>query len=88
MTQYPEVALARELEMCFCGIALITDYDSGIEDVAEPVSAAEVVRVFGESNDKLRRLLVSLVAKIPAQRSCSCGSALRGATLSGESSGE
>jgi 5'-methylthioadenosine phosphorylase len=88
MTQYPEVALARELEMCFCGIALITDYDSGIEDVAEPVSAAEVVRVFGESNDKLRRLLVSLVARIPAERGCSCGSALTGASLSGESSEE
>lgn len=81
MTQYPEVVLARELEMCFAGIALITDYDSGIEAVA-PVSAAEVIRVFGESNEKLRKLLVSLVAQIPAERSCSCGSALEGATLS------
>ena len=82
MTQYPEVVLARELEMCFCGIALITDYDSGIEGVAEPVSAAEVVRVFGESNEKLRTLLVSVVARIPADRGCSCGNALAGATLS------
>lgn len=83
MTQYPEVALARELQMCFCGIALITDYDSGIEGVAAPASAAEVVRVFGESNDKLRQLLVSLVGRIPAERDCGCGSALTGATLSG-----
>ena len=82
MTQYPEVALARELEMCFCGIALITDYDSGIEGMAEPVSAAQVVRVFGESNEKLRNLLVSLVARMPANRGCSCGNALTGATLS------
>ncbi len=81
MTQYPEVVLARELEMCFAGIALITDYDSGIEEAA-PVSAAEVIRVFGESNDKLRRLLISLVAEIPAERSCSCGTALTGARLS------
>lgn len=87
MTQYPEVALARELEMCFCGIALITDYDSGIEEVA-PVSAAEVVRVFGESNEKLRRLLVSLVEKIPAGRECACGSALTGARLSNEAETE
>ena len=42
MTQYPEVALASELEMRFAGIALITDYDSGIVE-AEPLSAAEVV---------------------------------------------
>ncbi len=58
MTQYPEVVLARELEMCFAGIALITDYDAGIEE-AVPVSAAEVIRVFGESNEKLRQFLVS-----------------------------
>lgn len=82
MTQYPEVALARELEMCFSGIALITDYDSGIEDVA-PVSAAEVVRVFGQSNDRLRRLLVDVVSRIPTERRCSCGSALEGARLPG-----
>lgn len=87
MTQYPEVALARELEMCFCGIALITDYDSGIEEVA-PVSAAEVVRVFGESNEKLRRLLVSLVEKIPVERECACGSVLTGARLSNEAEPE
>ena len=31
MTQYPEVALARELEMCYVNIALITDYDVGLE---------------------------------------------------------
>jgi 5'-methylthioadenosine phosphorylase len=81
MTQYPEVALARELEMCFAGIALITDYDSGIEEVA-PVSAAEVVRVFGESNDKLRELLLRVVAQVPAERTCACGTALTGARLS------
>lgn len=81
MTQYPEVCLARELEMCFCGIALITDYDSGIEGAA-PVSAAEVVRVFGESNHKLRELLVSMISAIPADRGCGCGTALRGARLS------
>ena len=80
MTQYPEVTLARELEMCFAGIALITDYDSGIENV-EPVSAAEVIRVFGQSNEKLRQLLVNLISRIPAERSCRCGTALDGARL-------
>ena len=87
MTQYPEVVLARELQMCFAGIALITDYDSGIEEAA-PVSAAEVIRVFGESNDKLRQLLVTLVSKIPTERGCDCGSALTGARLTNESEPE
>lgn len=80
MTQYPEVVLARELELCYTGIALITDYDAGIQGTA-PVSAAEVVRVFGESNHKLRNLLVGLIARMPADRSCTCGSALTGARL-------
>lgn len=87
MTQYPEVALARELEMCFAGIALITDYDSGLEDIAPPVSAAEVVKVFGQSNEKLRRLLVEVVSRIPRERRCRCGSALDGARLSGATGG-
>ena len=35
MTQYPEVVLARELEMCYVNIALITDYDVGLEGESE-----------------------------------------------------
>ena len=56
MTQYPEVILARELEMCYVNISLITDYDVGVEgdpDV-EPVSNDEVMRVFNANLEKLR----------------------------------
>lgn len=80
MTQYPEVALARELELCYTGIALITDYDAGIEGV-DPVKASEVIRVFKQSNERLRELLVAMVKLIPTARDCPCGSALEGAVL-------
>jgi 5'-methylthioadenosine phosphorylase len=80
MTQYPEVALARELEMCFAGIALITDYDAGVTG-AEAVSVALVLKVFKESNAKLKELLIGLVGAIPFDRSCSCGNALAHATI-------
>jgi len=80
MTQYPEVALARELEMCFTGIALITDYDAGVSD-AEAVSVALVLKVFKQSNAKLKELLIRLVGGIPYERSCSCGSALEHAVI-------
>lgn len=80
MTQYPEVVLARELELCYTGIALITDYDAGIEGV-EPVQASEVIRVFKQSNEKLRELLLAMVQSMPAERTCSCGNALEGAVL-------
>lgn len=80
MTQYPEVTLARELEMCFVGIALITDYDAGVAG-APAVSAAMVIKFFKQSNEKLKELLRRLVDNIPDQRTCSCGSALEHARL-------
>jgi len=78
MTQYPEAYLCRELEMCYVNISLITDYDVGIEGIAE-VTHEEVIRVFNENNDRLRQLLFSLVPKIPEGRSCPCSTALEGA---------
>ena len=51
MTQYPECYLARELEICYCNISLITDHDVGTEGV-EPVTNEEVIRVFNENNQQ------------------------------------
>ena len=80
MSQYPEVALARELEMCFSGIALITDYDAGVTG-AETVSASLVLRVFKQSNERLKDLLTLLISQIPKERSCPCGTSLEGAAI-------
>lgn len=80
MTQYPEVHLARELEMCVVNISLITDYDSGLIGDVEPVSHAEVVKVFTENNKKLVSLLNKLVEIIPGKiDQCTCQKALAGA---------
>jgi 5'-methylthioadenosine phosphorylase len=81
MTQYPESYLARELEICYVNVSLITDYDVGVEGETEAVSHEQVLKVFAENNDKLRKLLFALVPKIPRDRSCPCGSALHGARL-------
>jgi len=85
MTQYPEVALARELEMCYVSISLITDYDSGLEGHPDikPVSADEVVKVFAANNSKLRDLIARMIENIPVERDCSCATALKGAVLDG-----
>jgi 5'-methylthioadenosine phosphorylase len=80
MTQYPESYLARELEICYCNISLITDHDAGAEG-AEPVSNEEVVRVFGENNDKVRSLLYAMIPAMPAERDCVCSHALDGAAF-------
>ncbi len=79
MTGYPEAALARELEMCFVNISLITDYDAGLEGVEgiEPVSSSEVVEVFNRNNERVRELIREIIASMPAGRDCACGESLK-----------
>jgi 5'-methylthioadenosine phosphorylase len=81
MTAYPEGWLARELELCYANISLITDYDVGLEDDpdVEPVSHENVVKVFTENNEKLRRLLFEVIPKIGPQPDDICATALQGA---------
>ncbi|MGH9278577.1 MAG: S-methyl-5'-thioadenosine phosphorylase [Acidimicrobiales bacterium] len=77
MTQYPEAVLARELGMCYSGVALITDYDVGLSGLAgiEPVTIDEVLRVLGENIDKVQGLLHRAIPAITEDRKCSCGAA-------------
>ncbi len=83
MTQYPEVALARELEICYVNISLVTDYDAGLEGTGiAPVTADEVMRVFADNNRRVRDLIFRLIPEIPQERHCGCGSALQGAVIS------
>ncbi len=78
MTQYPEAYLARELEICFVNISLITDYDVGIEGIA-PVSHHEVMEVFAKNNERVKTAIGKIVEKIDVTNVCSCHSALQGA---------
>ncbi|WP_216894456.1 S-methyl-5'-thioadenosine phosphorylase [Nocardia alni] len=72
MTGFPEAVLARELEMCYAAIALVTDLDAGLE-AGEGVSAAAVFAAF-EKNlvpfKKLVRQAVSLVEGTGACEAC------------------
>ena len=79
MTQFPEALLARELEMCYANISLVTDYDVGVEGEIEAVSNDEVMRVFQENLGRLRDLLFSAVERLPEGRECPCGTALANA---------
>jgi 5'-methylthioadenosine phosphorylase len=82
MTQYPEAYLARELEICYANISLITDYDAGVKDgEVAPVTAREVMSRFREGNAELRQILIDAVDATPAERHCSCGMALQDARL-------
>lgn len=63
MTQYPEAALARELDLQYAGIALITDHDTGIEDDPSvgPVTQEEVFAEFDRYVGRLRDVLVAVI---------------------------
>ena len=80
MTQYPESVLARELEICYLNVSLITDYDVGVEgEDVEPVSHERVIQVFNENISKLRDLLFNVIPSLPEERTCPCATALEGA---------
>lgn len=83
MTQYPEVVLARELEMCYVNIALVTDWDAGCVGLAgvEPVNAEEIVHVLSANNDRVREVIVEMIERMPVGACDECGRALENAKL-------
>jgi 5'-methylthioadenosine phosphorylase len=83
MTQYPEAWLARELELCYATVALVTDYDVGLEGMPHiaPVSAEEAFRVFAENLSRLRDLLFRAIPLIGPQPEDVCATALTSAIV-------
>ena len=83
MTQYPEVILARELEICYLSLSLVTDYDAGVEGAPEvaAVQAEDVVRVLAANIARVRDLLATLIPIIPSTPSCNCQRSLEGARM-------
>jgi 5'-methylthioadenosine phosphorylase len=70
------IYLARELEICYVNISLITDYDVGSKARIEPVTHEEVLKVFASNNDRVKQAIFKIVEGMPAERTCGCGSAL------------
>jgi 5'-methylthioadenosine phosphorylase len=77
MTQYPEAYLARELGLCYAGVALITDYDTGLEGVEgiQPVTMEAVFAMLARNVDRTRDLLFAAIPAIPADPGCTCAAA-------------
>jgi 5'-methylthioadenosine phosphorylase len=80
MTAYPEGYLARELELCYANISMVTDHDVGVEGT-QPVSHHQVIEVFTRNNEKLRELLFAAIPKIGPQPQDVCATALEGARI-------
>ena len=63
--------LAREMDICYANIALITDYDAGLEgrDDIPPVTEEEVLKVFEETT-KVKKLLVIKEVDLTSEQTC------------------
>ena len=74
MTQHPEVALCRELGMAYACLALVTDFDSGVDNPTtdspdvEPVTMDEVFRVLAANVELTRRILSRAIPHIEGER--------------------
>lgn len=70
MTLVPECQLARELEMCYVSLAMITDYDTWAD---HPVDTATVLSTMADNLDKIREILKRTLPSIPEKRAkCEC----------------
>ncbi len=65
MTQYPEAYLCHEMGMGVVNISLITDYDSGVHAGAEAVTAHDVLEVFKSNAEKIKKVVLDIIGKIP-----------------------
>lgn len=65
MTQYPEAALAAELNIGYASLSFVTDADTGHRDGDEPVTAEVVFRRLTGARDRITGILESAVAALP-----------------------
>lgn len=70
MTGYPEAVLARELEMCYAAIALVTDLDAGA-DVGSGVRSADVTAEFTRNVVPFKQLIHDVIDRLDSERVCS-----------------
>jgi 5'-methylthioadenosine phosphorylase len=76
MTASPEAKLAREAEMCYATLAIVTDYDCW-HPGHESVTAEMILTNLRKGVDTVKRVLKLLLPSIPERRDCACASALK-----------
>jgi 5'-methylthioadenosine phosphorylase len=80
MTNLQEAKLAREAEICYVTIALITDYDCW-HDSHESVSVDMIVGNLRQNSENAQKIILQTVQDMPDARSCGCGEAMKHALI-------
>ena len=80
MTNLQEAKLAREAEICYATVALVTDYDCWHPD-HDAVTVDQVIAVLNQNSENGQKLIRAAVRVLDERRPCKCGSALKSAIL-------
>src|SRR6202046_773241 len=80
MTNLTETKLAREAELCYATISMITDYDCW-HPQHDAVTVSEIIQNLTRNTANVQRVLHGVVRALPQERTCKCGSALAHAVL-------
>jgi 5'-methylthioadenosine phosphorylase len=80
MTNLPEAKLAREAELCYATLALVTDYDCWYEG-EETVTVEVIVATLRKNVETAKQVLRAAVLMAGEPRQCACGTALTHAVL-------
>ena len=80
MTNVTEAKLAREAELCYATIAMITDYDCWHPE-HESVTATQIIATLNQNAENAQKVLREAVRGMPAERTCKCGAALKHALI-------
>ena len=80
MTNLQEAKLAREAEICYLTIAMVTDYDCWHE-AHDAVTVDQIIATLNQNADNARKLVPAVIAGLPSERVCKCGSALKHAII-------
>ncbi|MBZ5617898.1 MAG: S-methyl-5'-thioadenosine phosphorylase [Acidobacteriia bacterium] len=80
MTNLQEAKLAREAEICYATVAMVTDYDCWHQD-HDAVTVTNILDNLRQNSENACKVVAAAVAALPAGRTCKCGSALAHALL-------
>jgi 5'-methylthioadenosine phosphorylase len=81
MTTFHEARLAREAEICYAALAMVTDYDCWKEHSADEVTVETVVSNIKKNSSKAKKIITQVVPLIARNRSCLCTESLNGAIM-------
>ncbi|MHC1604419.1 MAG: S-methyl-5'-thioadenosine phosphorylase [Candidatus Methanofastidiosia archaeon] len=77
MTNVPEAVLAREAEICYASVAMVTNFAAGISKLK--LTHTEVLDIMEKNRESIKKLFKKALYAIPKKRDCRCADSLKGA---------